>query len=64
MQNHIYFAAFDVTAEGRNELIQLFKEWTKAAAAMTEGKSVGDPANNKYLPPDDTGKLQDLMRQI
>lgn len=60
VQNHIYFAAFDVTAEDRNELIQLFKEWTKAAAAMTEGKSVGDPANNKYLPPDDTGEAAEL----
>ncbi|ASS89295.1 iron uptake transporter deferrochelatase/peroxidase subunit [Aeribacillus pallidus] len=60
VQNHIYFAAFDVTAEDRNELIQLFKEWTKAAAAMTEGKSVGDPANNKYLPPDDTGEAAGL----
>jgi deferrochelatase/peroxidase EfeB len=60
VQNHIYFAAFDVTATNRNELIQLFKDWTEAAAAMAEGKPVGDASENKFLPPDDTGEVAGL----
>lgn len=60
VQNHIYFAAFDVTATNRNELIQLFKDWTDAAAAMSEGKSVGDATDNKFLPPVDTGEVAGL----
>lgn len=60
VQNHIYFAAFDVTATDRNDLIQLFQDWTDAAAAMTEGKSVGDASDNKFLPPVDTGEAAGL----
>ncbi|WP_020156512.1 iron uptake transporter deferrochelatase/peroxidase subunit [Caldibacillus debilis] len=59
-QNHIYFASFDVTAENRKDLIRLFQDWTEAAAAMTEGRPVGDESDNKFLPPHDTGEVLGL----
>ncbi|MGG1479499.1 iron uptake transporter deferrochelatase/peroxidase subunit [Bacillus smithii] len=60
MQNHVYFAAMDVTAESRSELIQLFQDWTKAAALMTAGKPVGENSGNDFLPPKDTGEAAEL----
>ncbi|MDQ0220247.1 deferrochelatase/peroxidase EfeB [Peribacillus cavernae] len=59
-QNHLYFASLEVTAGSREELIQLFKDWTEAAAAMTEGKAVGDHSGNHFLPPKDTGEAAGL----
>ncbi|WP_409305896.1 iron uptake transporter deferrochelatase/peroxidase subunit [Peribacillus sp. SCS-155] len=59
-QNHIYFAALDLTATDRNELVKLFKDWTSAAAAMTEGKAVGELSSNEYVPPKDTGEAAGL----
>ncbi|MBE3569854.1 MAG: deferrochelatase/peroxidase EfeB [Bacillales bacterium] len=60
MQNHLYFAALDVTAESRSELIDLFQDWTKAAALMTSGKPVGEVSGNDFLPPKDTGEAEGL----
>lgn len=59
-QNHLYFVSLEVTAESREELVQLFKDWTQAAAAMTEGKAVGDQEGNPFLPPKDTGEADGL----
>lgn len=55
-QNFICFAAFDVTASGSKALQKLFKTWTAAAAAMAEGKQVGEESGNLNLPPVDTGE--------
>ena len=41
-QDRLYFAAFDVTATSRAELILLLRAWTDAAAAMTQGRQVGE----------------------
>ncbi|WP_235824843.1 iron uptake transporter deferrochelatase/peroxidase subunit [Bacillus salipaludis] len=59
-QNHVYFAALDVTTTNKQDLIRLFKDWTKAAALMTEGKSVGELTSNEFLPPKDTGEAAGL----
>jgi deferrochelatase/peroxidase EfeB len=59
-QNHVYFAALDVTTSKKEELIKLFKEWTKAAALMSEGKPVGELSGNAFLPPKDTGEAAGL----
>ncbi|MCQ6282445.1 iron uptake transporter deferrochelatase/peroxidase subunit [Bacillus sp. EB600] len=59
-QNHVYFVSLDVTATKKEELVQLFKDWTKAAAAMSEGKSVGKLSENGFLPPVDTGEAAGL----
>ncbi|MED3562864.1 iron uptake transporter deferrochelatase/peroxidase subunit [Bacillus xiapuensis] len=59
-QNHVYFAALDVTTTNKQDLIKLFKDWTKASALMTEGKSVGELTSNEFLPPKDTGEAAGL----
>ena len=56
-QDRIHFAAFDVTTRSRAELIMLLRAWTAAAAAMTQGRPVGDGAPLPYdSPPADTGE--------
>jgi deferrochelatase/peroxidase EfeB len=58
-QDRLHFAAFDVTTDDRDELVELLRAWTAAAERMTQGKPAGTvgpvdgPAN---LPPDDTGE--------
>lgn len=58
-QDHLHMAAFDVTAGGRDELVELLTAWTAAAARITQGQAAGefDPAGGPYdAPPDDTGE--------
>jgi deferrochelatase/peroxidase EfeB len=62
-QDRLHFAAFDVTAAGRQELVALLKAWTTAAARMTQGQGAGTygPVNGPYqAPPDDTGEALGL----
>lgn len=62
-QDRLHFAAFDVTATTREELVALLSAWTDAAAAMTAGRdagatgAVGGPPE---APPDDTGEALGL----
>lgn len=42
--DRLHFAAFDVTTRDRAALVQLLKDWTAAAARMTQGHAVGDGA--------------------
>ena len=63
-QDRLHFAAFDV-APGldREGLIELLRDWTVAAARMTQGKAAGKygPASGPSdAPPDDTGEALDL----
>ncbi|MET7766478.1 iron uptake transporter deferrochelatase/peroxidase subunit [Streptomyces sp. NPDC005355] len=62
VQDRLHFAAFDVTTDDRAELIALLKEWTKAAARMTQGHAVGGGAVSDLVeaPPDDTGEALGL----
>jgi len=62
-QDRLHFASFDVEDIDRAELIELLKDWTTAAAAMTAGKDVGPDGavGGAYdAPPDDTGEALDL----
>ena len=60
-QDRLYFAAFDVTATSRAELILLLRAWTDAAAAMTQGRQVGEETPLPYnAPPGDTGEALGL----
>jgi deferrochelatase/peroxidase EfeB len=60
-QDRVHFAAFDVTATSRAELVMLLRAWTEAAAAMTQGRPVGDDAALPYdAPPSDTGEATGL----
>ncbi|MEV1018830.1 iron uptake transporter deferrochelatase/peroxidase subunit [Streptomyces sp. NPDC050264] len=62
VQDRLHFAAFDVKTDDREEFVQLLKDWTKAAALMTEGRAVGDGAYGGLAeaPPDDTGEALGL----
>ena len=53
-------AAFDVTATKREDLIQLLKDWTKAAENMCKGYPTNEPDSDKNAAPDDTGEAYDL----
>jgi deferrochelatase/peroxidase EfeB len=58
-QDRLHFAAFDVITDSREELVELLKEWTAAAARMTQGEGAGalGPTSGPYdAPPDDTGE--------
>jgi deferrochelatase/peroxidase EfeB len=58
-QDRLHFAAFDVTTDSLQQLIQLLKDWTLAAARMTQGLGAGElgPTSGPYAaPPDDTGE--------
>ncbi len=60
-QDRLHFAAFDVTAAGRGELVRLLRAWTAAAAAMTRGRPVGGGTALPYdAPPADTGEATGL----
>jgi deferrochelatase/peroxidase EfeB len=61
-QDRLHFAAFDLETEDKAELQELMKEWTEAAAEMTEGKMIGDYSGNheELAPPDDTGEALGL----
>jgi deferrochelatase/peroxidase EfeB len=59
VQDRLHFAAFDVITNSRAELVQLIKDWTAAAARMTQGLAAGalGPTSGPYAaPPDDTGE--------
>ncbi|MFD7501505.1 iron uptake transporter deferrochelatase/peroxidase subunit [Streptomyces sp. NPDC059850] len=62
VQDRLHFAAFDITTDDRAELIDLLKEWTRAAARMTRGHAVGGGAVSDLVeaPPDDTGEALGL----
>lgn len=63
-QDRLHFAAFDVAASlDRAGLIELLRDWTTAAARMTQGRPAGayGPASGPSdAPPDDTGEALDL----
>jgi deferrochelatase/peroxidase EfeB len=40
-QKHAYFAAFDLVADSRDEVIGLLRSWTSAAASLTRGEPLG-----------------------
>ena len=63
VQDRLHFAAFDVITDSREELVQLLKDWTAAAARMTRGLAAGElgPTSGPYAaPPDDTGEAMEL----
>ncbi|WP_029252405.1 iron uptake transporter deferrochelatase/peroxidase subunit [Paraoerskovia marina] len=58
-QDRLHFATFDVTTDSREDLVTLLREWTHAAARMTQGLDAGElgATSGPYdAPPDDTGE--------
>ncbi|MDF0376252.1 iron uptake transporter deferrochelatase/peroxidase subunit [Streptomyces sp. KA12] len=62
VQDRLHFAAFDVKTTDRSALVQLLKDWTRAAERMTAGHEVGEGAyaGLPQAPPDDTGEALGL----
>ena len=62
-QDRLHFVAFDVVTDKRADLVEMLREWTRAAARMTAGQDagpVGAVAGPPEAPPDDTGEALDL----
>ena len=59
-QDRMHFAAFDVTADSRDDLVALLTAWTEAAAEMTAARPVGGDPVPYDAPPNDTGEAADL----
>ena len=58
-QDRLHFAAFDVTTDDRDALVDLLRRWTEAAERMTQGEPagpVGPVEGPSNVPPDDTGE--------
>ncbi|MCU7725352.1 iron uptake transporter deferrochelatase/peroxidase subunit [Actinoplanes sp. KI2] len=58
-QDRLHFVAFDVLTKDRDQLVQMLKDWTAAAARMTAGQDagpIGATAGILEAPPDDTGE--------
>ncbi len=59
-QRHIYFLVMDLHTDQLDEVKQMFKDWTVAAANLTQGKNIKPYGSNAFLPPTDTGEADSL----
>lgn len=62
-QDRMCFAAINVLTDDRDELIDLLRQWTKAAANLSQGLPVvtdGVAGGSRTAPPIDTGEAQGL----
>ena len=60
MQKNIYFVVLDLRTTDKNELIQLFKDWTDYSQKLVNGELVKKDGANALLPPSDTGETVGL----
>ncbi|HET7169513.1 MAG TPA: iron uptake transporter deferrochelatase/peroxidase subunit [Candidatus Limnocylindrales bacterium] len=64
LQGHLHFAAFDLSERAvRADLVALLRDWSSAAASMTQGQPVGllpIPGGDPDAPRDDTGEVEGL----
>jgi deferrochelatase/peroxidase EfeB len=60
MQDSTYFAAFDVAATSRPEVVALLQRWTIAAARLTAGLPAEPGTQDDDQPPLDTGEAVGL----
>jgi deferrochelatase/peroxidase EfeB len=60
VQDRLFFASFDVTAEHLADVRELMRTWTAAIAAMTQGRPVGTVEGPSAAPPEDTGEATGL----
>jgi deferrochelatase/peroxidase EfeB len=59
-QDRLAFASFDLTLTTRNELRDLLRLWSDAAAKLTTGAALGPAHEPPQLPPADTGEAEGL----
>ena len=60
LQKNIYFVVLDLRTTDKNELIQLFKDWTDYSQKLVNGELVKKDGSNALLPPSDTGETVGL----
>jgi deferrochelatase/peroxidase EfeB len=60
IQSHTYFAAFNLTAARREDVIDLFKKWTAAAARMTAGQTAEPLARDPDAPDVDSAETMEM----
>ena len=59
-QEALYAAAFDVTVTARDELRDLLRAWSAAAARMAEGLTAAPLTGRENAPPEDSGEALGL----
>jgi deferrochelatase/peroxidase EfeB len=55
-QTHTYFATFDLTTANRDDIAQMMRDWTAAAANMTRGEMAGPLSADASTPAPDSGE--------
>jgi deferrochelatase/peroxidase EfeB len=55
-QRHTYFAAFDLIAPGRDDLVKMLRSWTEATARMTRGQTAAPVEADPGKPATDSGE--------
>ncbi|MBR7502471.1 Dyp-type peroxidase, partial [Mycobacterium tuberculosis] len=66
-QDRMCFAAVNVLTDDRDELIDLLKQWTAAAANLSRGLPVvedGVAGGSRFAPPMDTGEARTGRRPL
>ena len=59
-QDRLHFAALDLNIWKAEEVRDLVRTWSEAAARMCAGQPVGGENHDAFVPPEDTGEAQDL----
>jgi deferrochelatase/peroxidase EfeB len=59
-QSHTYFASFDLITNKRDDVVELFRRWTSAAARMSKGQPAQPPAEDAQSGAADTGDVLGL----
>jgi deferrochelatase/peroxidase EfeB len=59
-QSHCYFAAFDLTTDKRDDVIDLLRTWTDAAAQLTAGQTAGPLGTDLDAPGPDSAETVGL----
>ena len=59
-QSHTYFAAFDLAASKRDEVMGMLRDWTSAAARMSSGQPVEAHDQDAAAPAPDSGETAGL----
>jgi deferrochelatase/peroxidase EfeB len=60
-QDRLHFGAFDLVDPSPAALRDLMREWSAAAAEMTEGEMIGNVNEVQLAPPQDTGETVGLL---
>lgn len=59
-QSNCYFMVLDLATRDKDQVIQLFKDWTDYSQKLMAGQVVKEEGTNAYLPPADTGETLEL----